>query len=149
MNDMLSLAYSYVDRGWSVIPVHAGARVPIERDWPARLARTRGEIDAMLARWSGCNIGIATGVSSGIWVLDIDPGSGGDAKLAALVAAYGRLPETYTVRTPSGGVHYYFRLPDDFEPRNVQHGQSGRLPIGIDVRGWHGQVVAQIGRAHV
>lgn len=142
MNDMLSLAYSYVDRGWSVIPVHAGARVPIERDWPARLARTRGEVDAMLARWSGCNIGIATGVSSGIWVLDIDPGSGGDAKLAALVAAYGRLPETYTVRTPSGGVHYYFRLPDDFEPRNVQHGQSGRLPIGIDVRGWHGQVVA-------
>lgn len=135
------LAYSYVDRGWALIPVHPGSKVPIERDWPARLARTRGEVDAMLARWDGCNLGLATGVASGVWVLDIDPQSGGDVKVAGLVAAYGRLPETYTVRTPSGGLHYYFRMPDDFEPRNHQHGSGGKLPIGIDVRGWHGQVV--------
>ncbi len=135
------LAYSYVDRGWALIPVHPGSKVPIEKDWPARLARTRAEVDRMLARWEGCNLGLATGVASGVWVLDIDPQSGGDIKMAGLVAAYGRLPETYTVQTPSGGLHYYFRMPDDFEPRNHQHGSGGKLPIGIDVRGWHGQVV--------
>jgi hypothetical protein len=91
----------------------------------------------MLARWDGCNLGLATGAASGVWVLDIDPQSGGDVKMAGLVAAYGRLPETYTVRTPSGGLHYYFRMPDDFELTNAR----GKLPIGIDVRGWHGQVV--------
>src|SRR4051794_17920044 len=43
-----------------------------------------GQVDTWWARWPEANIGIATGASSGIWVLDIDPDKGGDASLAAL-----------------------------------------------------------------
>lgn len=141
MLDTRTAAIGYAARGWAVIPVAPMSRKPIESGWPGRLYRTADEIDAMLARHPACNIGIVTGAASGIWVLDVDPQSGGDRQAAALVAAYGPLTETYTVRTPSGGLHYYFVLPDDFEPRNAQHG-GGRLPIGIDVRGRAGQVVA-------
>lgn len=40
------------------------------------------------------------------------------------------LSQAPCVRTPSGGLHYYFRLPDDFSHGNG----TGDLPEGIDVR---------------
>lgn len=136
---MLDAAIRYVERGWAVIPVTAGRRRPIETDWPNRLARDAAAVRQFWAWYPHANVGIATGAPSGLWVLDVDPQNGGDVALAGLVQAYGQLPETYIVRTGGGGVHYYFDLPD-FEPRNQQNG--GSLPDGLDVRGWHGQVVA-------
>lgn len=141
--DMVTQAGAYVDRGWSVIPLREGGMLPVEREWQNRGRRTRAEVEAAWSLYPGANIGIVTGRVSGLWVLDIDPDNGGSAALAGLVQAYGRLPETYVVRTPSGGMHYYFLLPEDFEPRNAQHGRrGGKLPVGIDVRGWHGYVAA-------
>jgi hypothetical protein len=142
-NDTASIAATYVARGWAVVPVRAGAKLPIETDWPNKGRRTAAEVQAAWTLYPDANVGIVTGLVSGLWVLDIDPGNGGMQALAGLVAAYGQLPETYVVRTPSGGLHYYFLLPADFEPRNAQHGRrAGRLPVGIDVRGRGGQVVA-------
>jgi hypothetical protein len=83
------------------------------------------------------NIGILTGPPSGVWVLDVDPDNGGDVALAELERVHGPLPYTYTVRTGSGGRHYYWELPDDFTPTN-----GNRLPMGLDTRGAGGQVVA-------
>jgi hypothetical protein len=137
------MATTYVQRGWAVIPVRAGAKLPIETDWPNKGRRTAAEVQAAWTLYPDANVGILTGLVSGMWVLDVDPQNGGMTALAGLVAAYGQLPETYVVRTPSGGLHYYFLLPEDFEPRNAQHGRrAGRLPVGIDVRGRGGQVVA-------
>lgn len=142
-NDTASVATTYVQRGWAVIPVRAGAKLPIETDWPNKGRRTAAEVQAAWTLYPDANVGILTGLVSGMWVLDVDPQNGGMTALAGLVAAYGQLPETYVVRTPSGGLHYYFLLPEDFEPRNAQHGRrAGRLPVGIDVRGRGGQVVA-------
>lgn len=126
-----------------MIPVRAGAKMPIERDWPNQGRRTAAEVRAAWELYPDANVGIVTGRVSGFWVLDVDPQNGGMAALAGLVQAYGKLPETYVVRTPTGGLHYYFLLPEGFEPRNAQHGRvAGRLPVGIDVRGRGGQVVA-------
>lgn len=83
------------------------------------------------------NIGLRTGVTSGFWALDIDPKAGGDQSLLALESQHGRLPETRTHRTGSGGIHYLFDLPE-FEVTNAR----GRLPRGIDVRGNGGFIVA-------
>ena len=47
-----------------------------------------------------------------------------------------RLPDTYVVRTPSGGYHFYFSINPD------EHGKykmcAGELAPGVDVKGWHG-----------
>jgi hypothetical protein len=60
--------------------------------------------------------------------IDIDPKNAGDFAWASLCAQHGE-PKTLTVRTPSGGQHYYFRAPESLT------NSPGALPKGIDVRG--------------
>jgi putative DNA primase/helicase len=83
------------------------------------------------------NLGLATGSSSGIFVLDRDDRDGGDVSLETLEAKYGMLPHTLS-QTTGNGVHYVFQLPVDLEIKN----SAGKLAPGIDVRGNGGYVVA-------
>lgn len=153
----LTAARDYVGRGWAVLALYGldsqgncmcqrGADCPPKtrgkhpigergRKWTEKSMATLPELDMMPPH---ANVGILTGLKSGIWALDVDPDHDGDKRLAELEAAHGVLPTTFRVRTGSGGEHYYFRLPDDFTPTNT----PGRLPPGLDVRGEGGQVVA-------
>lgn len=116
---------AYAARGWHVLPLRPGTKVP---------ATKHGFKDAAtdakaIRRWSpDANVGIAT-VASGLLVLDIDPRAGGDATLTELESEHGLLPETLAVATPSGGRHYYFLAPT---PDNVQR-RSKALGSGIDL----------------
>lgn len=58
------------------------------------------------------NVGLIPGDESGFWVLDVDPRSGGDAALRALLETHGDLPETALEDTGGGGLHVYFRWPE-------------------------------------
>lgn len=79
------------------------------------------------------NVGVRP--PEGVLVLDIDPRSGGDRSLAQLLKEYGPLPETWTVRTGSGGKHYWFTV-GDIPLRST-------LAKGIDLKsGSNGFVVA-------
>ena len=159
----LDLAIRY---GFSVIPCGAilkgekkgQLKRPLDTDWTQRASADPAEIKRMWAnRQCQIAVGIACG-KSGIWVLDVDvmqvekvrdPDTGnmvetgkvfyGLQELEALKAQYGDLPRTFTVRTASGGLHYFFKqLPEGQELTN----STGRLPEGIDVRGKGGQVIA-------
>jgi hypothetical protein len=93
-----------------------------------------------LARWAsqfpGCGWGIDCG-RSGLLVIDDDRGKHDLAEhsLAAIEARHGDLPPTYTVQTPSGGYHYYYR-------GNGRNSASTLLGPGLDSRGAGGYVVA-------
>jgi hypothetical protein len=81
---------------------------------------------------------------AGLVVNDLDRGHGdgadGVAQLEKLLDAHGELPACCPmVRTPRGGVHIYFQQPDDAEPIGNSVGQ---VAPGVDIRGWHGFVVA-------
>ena len=80
-------------------------------DWPKTASTDPNLIAGWWAHWQHANVGILTGARSGIVVLDVDPRHGGDDSLAALVAEHGPLPDTPTVLTGGGGLHYYFRHP--------------------------------------
>lgn len=71
----------------------------------------------------------------GYVILDFDLKPGKDG-LAAFSAAFDVPPTTWTVRTPSGGAHMYYRYP-------VERGEVGQHPPvpGVDVRGQHGYVL--------
>lgn len=155
-------ARRYVERGWTVLALHgldAAGQVaqctcregagctsvgkhPVAQAWRGAGLTTIEDL-ALLPPWA--NVGILTGLLSRLWVLDVDPIHDGDKRLAELEAVHGPLPYTYQVRTGSGGYHYYFLLPADFTPTNSR----GRLPVGLDVRGEGGQVVAPPSRSGV
>jgi hypothetical protein len=85
-------------------------------------------------------IGIRTGMLGGIWVLDIDTkNADGITELKKLEAKFGALPETHIVKTPSGGYHYYFKMPDG---KAIKNDATGKVAPSIDVRGEGGHVIA-------
>lgn len=160
--DLLTAAHDYAKRGWRIIPLHrvspdgqfcscsrggkcpSAGKHPKNKDWQEAPTLSAADIQATWEIEKAPNLGIATGPDSGIWVLDIDPKSGGMESMQALIAEHGHLPETFVVRTGSGGYHYYFALPD-FELRNT----SNRVGQGIDTRAAGGQVVAAPSRTGV
>jgi putative DNA primase/helicase len=90
------------------------------------------------SRWPDANVGVATGSRSNIVVLDVDPRSGGLEALEDLKTRIGDLPATLSVRTGSGGSHFYFR-PRDGE---VLSNSASKLGPGLDFKAENGFVVA-------
>lgn len=84
--------------------------------------------------------GLPTGHQTGFWVLDVDRKAdrNGFASLAELERRHGKLPETFHVRTGTGGHHIYFRMPAGV--RIPQ--RAGDIAPGLDVRGSTGYVIA-------
>ena len=154
--NIIAMAALYCQRGWKVIQLHdvtAGAcscqdgqycktsgKHPLWSKWQTgNWLATPPEVYAAWAARPQANVGIVTGPASGIWVLDVDPLHAGHERLAELEMSFGAIPKTYTVRTGSGGLHFYFSLAGvDFDLTNGR----GRLPVGLDVRGRGGFVVA-------
>lgn len=125
--------------GLSVFPIPHGTKAP-----RCRWSKVGSSDPEQIAKWAAeGNLGIATGERSGIVVIDVDDknGKSGSDTLAALVAEHGPLPPTYTVATPTGGYHLYFRRPETDEWR-FGNGKAGCLGEGLDVRGDGGMVVA-------
>ena len=145
-------ALHYARQGWPVLPLHSihAGRCSCGRDCgraAGKHPRTpHGSSDASVdeavirawwARWPDANIGVATGSTSGLLVLDVDPVHGGDESLEALVARHGSPPPTPTSLTGGGGRHLLFAHPEFPVPS-----RCGALGPGLDVRGDGGYIVA-------
>ena len=87
-----------------------------------------GRITALFTKHRAEKVGMATGRASDVFVLDVD-------RLEALGELPKELPETLTIRTPSGGLHYYFNHVEGVSNK------TGKLPVGIDIRGDGGYVI--------
>ena len=83
------------------------------------------------------NIGVR--VPLGMAVVDVDPRHGGWASLAKLQAEHGPLPETWSVRTGSGGRHLWYAVGEMALRKRL--GERRQYP-GIDVKSSSGYVVA-------
>jgi hypothetical protein len=138
---LLTRAVQLAKRGWHVFPLRPGDKRPLPgfTKWEAR-ATTE---PAQIIRWwtaAPYNIGIATG-PSGLLVIDCDVPRGGHASQWHLrrdsVEITGHpVPKTFTVRTPSGGLHLYFSAPGP-----PLGNTAGKLSRQIDTRGLGGHVV--------
>ncbi len=80
------------------------------------------------------NIGVPTGEKSGWLVLDVD--EGGDETLSELEAIHGKLPDTVTAVTGSGGHHYIYKYP---KGRSIPN--KTKFASGLDVRSSGGLIV--------
>lgn len=128
---MRSVALELARKGFRVLPCYPGSKVPAIGEWQ----KESFDVLDVAERWPGdaFNVGVHC---QGLAVLDVDVKNGraGLDDLRALPA----LPDTYTVKTASGGYHLYFRLPAGVEVSN----SAKNLPSGLDVRGAGGYVVA-------
>ena len=130
-------ALDYAARGWSVLPVEAGGKRPIVPWLELQQRRASAEeIEAWFARRPEANVGIVTGAVSGVIVLDVDAGRGGNVSLEAWTREHGPLPATVEALTGGGGRHLYFSHPGEATANRVG------LAAGIDLRGDGGCVVA-------
>jgi len=123
--------------GFAVFPVNG--KVPYDKGGFKTATDDYETAVKLFKPHNGCNIAVATGEASGVFVLDIDikQGAKGDESLKQLIKEYSDLPTTASVRTWSGGYHYYFDYPHDV-PVSCRTG----LRPGIDIRGDGGYVVA-------
>lgn len=146
-------AHWHADHGMAVFPLAPGRKVPaVEKDWEHE-ATTDHLAIARTWRRAPYNIGVAAG-PSGLLVVDLDQpktpadlalepwrtrGATNGADVLALAAADrdAGIPATYTVATPSGGQHLYYRQPTDNQLGN----SAGRIGWKIDTRGHGGYVV--------
>ncbi|NNN36153.1 DNA primase [Streptomyces sp. S3(2020)] len=161
---LLSAALQAAARGWHVHPLRPGGKGSAlhgERacsetgecadghmKWEQRATT---DPDRIRAAWAAgaFNVGIATG-PSGLVVVDLDvpkEKSGKDSSdapdgatsFAALCERAGQpIPLTYTVRTPSGGLHLYYDVPPDARLFNT----ARTVAANVDTRAWGGNIVA-------
>jgi P4 family phage/plasmid primase-like protien len=132
-NPRLKAALEHQRRGFSVIILHEKSKKsagPWKQFQTERM--TEDQIRAAFAKAPFSNIGIVTGSISGVMVLDVD-GSKGIESLKEI----GHLPATPSVRTGSGGIHYYYRHPGK-QYRN----SAGKIAPGLDIRAEGGMIVA-------
>lgn len=96
--------------------------------YPETVARWWG------GRYRGYNIGAK--VPHSMFVIDVDPRSGGDSSLSVLETVYGALPETLTTISGrgDGGRHLFFRRPvGDLTARHLGSGIDLKTDTGYTV----------------
>jgi hypothetical protein len=148
-------ANSYASRGWRVFPLHnptshgcscgrdCGRNIgkhPRIFKWQRCATVNPATIERLWEQWPDANIGIACGWRSQLLVLDVDTKNGkrGDSTLAELCDKHSWKIETFTVRTGSGGRHFYFHQV----PAITIASGVDVLGEGLDIRADGGYVVA-------
>lgn len=141
--DMRAAAVALAQRGFRVFKLAEGGKQALTAGWPATATAWPDAVHKMWSDPTGDplhhNIGV---LADGLLILDPDvkrreAGVDGLASLADMVDTFGLDTNTFTVSTPTGGRHLYYRLPEGQQVRN----SVDRIAPGIDVRGYHGYVV--------
>lgn len=129
----MTAALAYAREGYRVFPVRTNKQPATARGFNDATTDT----DQIRTWWADDGdylIGIANG--NGLLVMDVDNYKAGEAaEWETFIAAHGGLPATRTVRTGSGGVHYWFSTDTDV-PRAL-----GLFP-SVDACGSGGYTIA-------
>jgi len=139
MTNFREASRGLIERGFEIFPLQPGKKIPFAGTRGCKDASKDDEIVFEWSRkWPNANIGVACGEASDIIAIDVDvkAAAGGGDSLVWLWNQGKELTRTLTVRTPTGGLHFYYRWI-----AGVSNSQ-GRIAPGIDVRSDGGYVVA-------
>jgi hypothetical protein len=133
MSDNLDAALKYAAQGWYVFPCKA-SKAPYTSNGFKNATTDTDQINKWWKRWPGALVGISC-QRSGVFAVDIDCKNGRDGK-----ASWEKWVKDHNggknvqcgpcQKTPSGGRHLLFKMPDDIEIPNT----SDKLAEGIDLR---------------
>lgn len=118
---------------WAIFPLAENKKIPITSDG----FKSASKESSTVMRWWGrnpkLNIGVATGVVSGVTVVDVDVKNNAPG-MDSIKLIRGLTPKTFTVETPSGGYHLYYHSEGPIRSRN-------KFLPGIDIKSDGGYVV--------
>jgi hypothetical protein len=123
-------ALEHAAREWPVFPIEPDGKAPLVK-WRTKATTDVDTINAWWDKWPEANIGIPTGESSGVFVIDFDNADATDV----FEARFGPIPTTLWSETPRGH-HAWFLW------RIGLRNTASKLGDGIDTRGDGGYVVA-------
>ena len=133
--------------GWPVFPCRSSdegvfggrAKSPLIRGGFKGATTDEETVLGWWSKWPDAAIGMPTGEATGVLVIDVDnkDGRDGGASLRELEAKHSPLPATRRIRTPSGGEHLYFEMPEGLDIRC----STDTIGRGIDVRANGGYVI--------
>lgn len=132
----LDHALALAAEGFKVFPIAPQAKAPpLLNGWPQKATSDAEEVKLYWLAVPEANIGIHC---SGLLVIDVDIKKGGHESLD-WIRLNEDLPATRRAGTPSGGEHWFYRLPHDHSgvPNSVSV-----LGPGLDIRSTGGYVVA-------
>lgn len=129
---ILDAALDYAAAGYSVIPVRSD-KTPYTPHGLKDASQDPDTIRKWWETWPDANVAIACGkVSGNLVVLDVDMKNGKNGKRSIEIweAEHGDFPATVMANTPSGGMHYFFRVDDPGKYKNTVEA----IPA-VDIRG--------------
>jgi hypothetical protein len=129
MSKQLEAALDWASRGFRVFPLRVGGKAPMDDKWPDLAT---ADPDRIRSRWGDrrFNVGVLT---DGMIVVDADEKNNKQGMESFFSLD---LPiETLTVLTPSKGRHFYYKGPN-------KNNSSEKIAPGIDIRSFHGYVIA-------
>lgn len=133
--DAALAALAYARQGWRVFPCNVN-KSPKTKNGFKDATSDEQTIQQWWRKTPASSIGIATGLASGLLVLDVDFPDGPDS-LAKLEEEYGPLPATLEQRTGSGGRHLFFKKPIGITIKN----SAGKIGPNLDIRCEGGYVI--------
>ncbi|KQW42630.1 hypothetical protein ASC77_23485 [Nocardioides sp. Root1257] len=139
-------AIRFANLGIPVFPCGPGGKQPLTPNGFHDATSSTRIVHGWWQRTPQANIGLPTGTSTGVDVVDVDVHTGGSGFAAFERARAHRIAEGWgwLVRTPSGGVHAYYPAAPDREQRSWQ------VPSAhIDFRGDGGYIIAPPSRVEV
>ena len=84
------------------IPLKKGTKQPVFRGWNNK------ENQLLTIDINKYDVGIITGINNNIFILDVDIKDDGIEEIDKYIKEFGEI-DTLTIKTPSGGKHYYFK----------------------------------------
>ena len=128
---MLEGALARAAEGWRVIPINVGAKKPVYEGWQHLATRDPDQIAAWWTINEWYNVGTVVGEDIVVVDVDIRESQVGDQSLERILQEYSPMPPTRVHRTSSGGWHYIFRRPGDWD---IYQGPLNPEYPGIDIK---------------
>jgi len=130
---------NYISRGVRIFPCKSNGKSPLISGWQEKASSDKEVIENWWKQYPDANVGVVTGKDANLVVVDVDVknNAGGMESVRQLQNECGEF-DTRTVRTPSGGLHYYFSYPQGVDTLK----NRGNLMPGIDIRADGGLVIA-------
>jgi hypothetical protein len=152
LESVLEYALAYASAGWKVIPLQwvredgscscgkadcstSRGKHPLTAHGKKDGSTDAAVITGWWTRWPNANVGIVTGIDTGLMVFDIDPRNGGDVTYEHLLETGHSMDESVAVVTGGGGKHIYLRCESNYA-------DHPRIAKGIDLKACGGYVVA-------